>query len=49
MDKNNNMKNNKKLNRKINNTNNNNDNSTSFRLNNECDICALDSKNCIIF
>ena len=49
MDKNNNMKNNKKLNRKKNSTNNNNDNSTRFRSNNECDICALDSKNCIIF
>jgi hypothetical protein len=48
MDKINNMKNNKKLNRKKNNTNNNNDNSTSFRSNNECDICALDSKNCVI-
>ena len=48
MDKINNMQNNKKLNRKKNNTNNN-DNSTSFRSNNECDICALDSKNCIIF
>jgi hypothetical protein len=48
MDKINNMQNNKKLNRKKNNTNNNNDNSTSFRSNNECDICALDSKNCVI-
>jgi len=48
MDKINNMKNNKKLNRKKNNTNNNNDNSTSIRSNNECDICALDSKNCVI-
>ena len=47
MDKINNMQNNKKLNRKKNNTNNN-DNSTSFRSNNECDICALDSKNCVI-
>jgi hypothetical protein len=45
----------KKLKNKLNNIksiNNNNDNSNqnnSFRSNNECDICAMDSKNCVTF
>ena len=42
---------NKKLKNKLNCINNNDDpnQNNSLRSNNECDICAIDSKNCVIF